>query len=206
MKISLSLIVVIMVAGIAFAGGDDDPKGRGAGSEFLEAEIEAVLAEVRDRELGSFTVGEVEALMGEISIAQQKAAYIQKSAGASFMLPGVGQMKNEAVLNGALLLTADVLVSIGTVVGGYFLLPAELRFDQLDYFNAPMSTIKERWHAQSIAEMLPAVGVAAGGCLVHMVLRVFASKGAAELARERIAEGRVTFEPRLLPGPAGHKQ
>ena len=68
-----------------------------------------------------------------------------------------------------------------------------------------MVTIKERWHSRSIAELLPSVGVTAAGGLVQMVLRVFASKQAADLAQKKIAAGGISFEPTLLsPAPGNH--
>ena len=107
-----------------------------------------------------------------------------------------------------LFLTTNLVVAAGTLIGAYFLLPADLQFDQLDYFYTAFDTIKETWKSHTLVEMLPAMGVMAGGWLVKGGLRLWSAKHAAKLAKENIESGKITFEPTLLmklggPGSMG---
>jgi hypothetical protein len=207
-------LVVLMTAtlatGVLFADGSGYPKmGKhhpmmGMETELLEQELEAVLAGEESTVLGDLTVGEAQALLGEISIAYQKAAYVSKSRTLSMMIPGLGQFKNEDPGMGVLFLSLDVLTGVGTLLGAYFLLPGEVQFDQLNYFNDSFGTIETAWKAQSFVDLLPSLGVLAGGGLVQVVLRGVSSKHAAKLAEQRIASGEVTFEPSLMIMPFAH--
>ena len=173
--------------------------------EMLEQQLEAVLAENEGSVLGDLTVGEAQELLGEISIAYQKAAYVAKSRAASLMLPGMGQFMNDDPGIGALFLSLDLLTGVGTVLGAYFLLPDELQFDQLNYFKDSFGTIETEWKKQSFTDLLPSLGVLAGGGLVQVILRGVSGNHAAKLAEERITAGEITFEPKLsiLPGGPG---
>jgi len=153
--------------------------------------------------LGDFTVGEAQDLLGEISIAYQKAAYVSKSRAASFMLPGMGQFMNEDPGMGALFLSLDVLTGVGTLLGAYFLLPDELQFDQLNYFNDSFQNIENEWKSQSFMDLLPSLGVLAGGGLVQVILRGVAGSHAAKLAEQKIVAGEITFQPKLSILPMG---
>ena len=177
-------------------GKSDDPA-------FLRQEIEAILAAGGGRSLGQLSVEEIHDLLGQLSVARQKDAFVQRSQGMSFMLPGMGQFVNRDPLSGSLFLTADLLVTAGTLVGAYYLLPAELQFSQLNYFTAPYSTIRTRWENQSFVDLLPTMGVLAGGWLVGGAIRYFSARHAGELARRNVADGTVTFEPDLLLLPLG---
>jgi TM2 domain-containing membrane protein YozV len=172
-------------------------------AEFLEQQLEAVLAGEENSVLGELTVGEAQDLLGEISIAYQKAAYVTKSRMLSLMMPGLGQFMNDDPGMGALFLSLDVLTGVGTLLGAYFLLPGELQFDQLNYFKRPYIDIETAWKGQSFVDLLPSLGVLAGGGLVQVILRGVSSKHAANLAEQRIAAGEITFEPRLTILPAG---
>ena len=205
------LLIATVSAGVLFAGSPRQSKMKDHHSnwwmeeELLEQQLKAVLAEQESAVLGDFTVGEAQELLGEISIAYQKAAYVSKSRAASFVLPGMGQFMNDDPGSGALFLSLDVLTGVGTLLGAYFLLPDELQFDQLNYFNDSFSTIENTWKSQSFMDLLPSLGVLAGGGLVQVILRGVSSNHAAKLAEERIAAGEITFEPKLsiLPGGPG---
>lgn len=173
--------------------------------ELLEKQLEAVLAERENAVLGEFTVGEAQELLGEISIAYQKAAYVSKSRTASFILPGMGQFMNDDPGAGTLFLSLDVITGVGALLGMYYLLPDAVQFDQLNYFNDSFQTIENAWKSQSFMDLLPSLGVMAGGGLVQIILRSVSSNHAAKLAEERIAAGEITFEPKLsiLPGGPG---
>ena len=205
------LLIVTVGAGALFAGSPRQSKMRDhhpdwwMEEQLLEQQLEAVLSAKESSVLGDFTVGEAQELLGEISIAYQKAAYVSKSRAASFMLPGMGQFMNDDPGAGALFLSLDLLTGVGTLLGAYFLLPNELQFDQLNYFKDSYDTIENRWKQQSFVDLLPSLGVLAGGGLVQVILRGVSSNHAAKLAEQKIAAGEITFEPKLsiLPGGPG---
>jgi hypothetical protein len=200
-------LTATLATGVLFADserhskmGDHHPM-MGMEAELLEQELEAVLAGEESTVLGDLTVGEAQELLGEISIAYQKAAYVSKSRAMSMMLPGLGQFMNDDPGMGALFLSLDVLTGVGTLLGAYFLLPGEVQFDQLNYFNDSFGTIEAAWKAQSFVDLLPSLGVMAGGGLVQVILRGVSSNHAAKLAERRITAGEVTFEPSLMIMP-----
>jgi len=210
MKRWLVVLLIVMVASGTLSAG---PRGRsqmgdyhpiwGTEEELLQQQLEAVLAGRESSVLGELTVGEAQELLGEISIAYQKAAYVSKSRAASMMLPGVGQFMNDDPGTGALFLSLDLVTGIGTLLGAYFLLPDELQFDQLNYFKESFVNIEDAWKAQSFTDLLPSIGILAGGGLVQAILRGVSSSHAAKLAEQKIAAGEITFEPRLTILPLG---
>jgi hypothetical protein len=207
MKKWLLIVAFLAAAGTLFAGPQRHHRGmygwKGGDLELLQEEIEAILAASGSRTLGDLTVEEARELLGQISVARQKAAFIERSKAMSFMMPGMGQFANRDPLSGSLFLTADLLVTAGTLVGAYFMLPSELQFGELNYFTDSYSTIKNRWEAQSFVDLLPSLGVLAGGWFVSGGIRFFASKHAEKLARRNIADGTITFEPELVLLPVG---
>jgi hypothetical protein len=201
--------ILMLAAGALFAGspghsrrGDHHPM-MGREAELLEEQLDAVLAGEENTVLGELTVGEAQDLLGEISIAYQKAAYVTKSRTMSLMMPGMGQFMNDDPGMGALFLSLDVLTGVGTLLGAYFLLPGELQFGQLNYFTEPYATIETAWKGQSFVDLLPSLGVLAGGGLVQAILRGVSGNHAANLAEQRISAGEITFEPKLAILPVG---
>jgi hypothetical protein len=207
MKKWLIVVILLAAAGTLFAAPDRHKGGmygwKGADLEFLQEEIEAILAANGSKTLGDMTVEEAQELLGQISVARQQAAFIERSKAMSFMMPGMGQFANKDPLSGSLFLTADLLVAAGTLVGAYFLLPSELQFGELNYFTDSYATIKNSWEAQSFVDLLPSLGVLAGGWLLSGGIRFFASKHAEKLARRNIEDGTITFEPELVMIPFG---
>jgi hypothetical protein len=209
MKRWLFVLMLIAAAAAAFAnpGRFPGPHHRGmlapgGDPELLRQELEAILAASGSRTLGDLSVEELHDLLGQISVARQKAAFVNHSRAMSFMLPGLGQFANHDPVSGSLFLSADLLVKAGTLVGAYVLLPEELQFGQLHYFTDSYSLIRDRWEGQSFVDLLPAMGVLAGGWLVEEGLKYFASRHAERLARRNIAEGTLRFEPQLYLLPA----
>lgn len=201
----ISILLLIAVSGSVFAGSKlhhrNTKKGIGD-TDSLSNELENIFTEEKDTKIGDLTFEKLEELYGRISIPLQEAAFIQKSRAASFALPGVGQFINNEPLSGALFLTADIAVIAGTLVGAYLLLPSEL---QLDYLNTPKSQIKETWRAQSVLEMLPSAGIMIGGMLIQSGIRIIASKNAANLAKQNIEDGTITFEPLTFMASHGRR-
>jgi hypothetical protein len=204
MKRLVAIMIVTAIGAVAFAApGGRRPHPASLDEAFLRAEMDQALAGERDTALGTLTVGQLQELLGRLSVAQQKAAFIARSRAMSMMMPGVGQFVNKDALSGALFLTADLALIAGTLVGAYFLLPADLRFDRLDYFNASYADISRRWESHSFVDVLPTLAVLAGGGLLKAVLGGVSAHHAEKLARRNIEEGKITFEPRLVLLPHG---
>jgi hypothetical protein len=161
----------------------------------VQAELGAALEEMSASQLGTLTVGDLARLAARISVAEQKAAYVQRARMASRFLPGVGQFMTGDTVGGSLFLAGDIALMAGTVIGAYALLPSNVQFSSIDYLNDPLGVIRSRWESNSISEYLPSFGVMLGGMIVKGVLGHFASEDAAKKARQNIAEGRVTFTP-----------
>ncbi len=195
----VAVVVCLLAAAGASAGPWKDKK-----SDF-QKEVEDILAQNGSTQIGSMTVADMEKIMGDISIARQKEAYIQRARVASFVMPGVGQFMGGDPVGGSLFIVGDVALFAGTVLGAYFLLPPNVQLSGLDYLNTSLVGIKNAWEANSLLSYLPSVGVMAGGMILKHLFGLWSSKSAAALARQNIADGKITFEPELMPfgGPGG---
>jgi hypothetical protein len=164
---------------------------------------EALAALAADRgssELGSMTVADVEKAVARLSVAMQQEAWIHGSAMASLALPGLGQFMNHAPLGGSLYLAGSAAVAAGTLIGAYYLLPANV---QGNWFTTPIGTLETRFKSNSVVEYLPSIGVLAAGAVVDAVLRCISASGAARLAEHKILDGTVSFEPVLITSGKG---
>ncbi|OHD68639.1 MAG: hypothetical protein A2177_15250 [Spirochaetes bacterium RBG_13_68_11] len=164
---------------------------------------EALAALASDRgasELGSMTVADVEKAVARLSVAMQQEAWIHGSAMASLALPGLGQFLNRAPLGGSLYLAGSAAVAAGTLVGAYFLLPANV---QGNWFTTPIGTIETAFKSNTIVAYLPSLGVMAAGAVVDAVLRCISATGAARLAERKVLDGTVSFEPVLISSGKG---
>jgi len=208
---AVSVFLSLAAALFALPGG---PRGHGPGwmgmgdaqvTADLNAEVSSILDAYSATQIGSMTVADLEKLEGQLSVAIQKEAYVRGAAMASFALPGVGQFRTGDTLGGALFLAGDLALVAGTIVGWYYLLPANVQFGSLDYLNAPFSTIETTWKSNTLAEYLPSIAVAAGGSVAQMLLRAWSARQAEADARAAVQSGKVTFQPELVPlfGPMG---
>ncbi len=164
---------------------------------------EALAALAADRgasELGSMTVADFEKAVARLSVAMQQEAWIHGSATASLALPGLGQFLNRDPLGGSLYLAGSTAVAAGTLVGAYFLLPANV---QGNWFTTPIGTIEAAFKSNSIVAYLPSIGVMAAGAVVDAVLRCISASGAARLAERRVLDGTASFEPVLITSGKG---
>jgi len=198
MRKLMAVALLSVCIGSAFGG-----ENRDAQPGYFKAELESVLAENGGRPIGEFEVAELDVILNELSVAAQKDAYVKQSQMLSFMAPGLGELKNGDVGAGALFLLADTAVAAGTLLGSYFLLPEDLRFSQLDYFNTPYSGIRDQWESHTFMDYLPTMAVLTGGWLVSSGLRCLSAKRAGKAARRSIEEGAVTFEPKVGLAAAG---
>jgi hypothetical protein len=199
-------LIALFLALAAFSASAGDRKA----SKVME-EIQAILHDESAAVPSSLTIGQMESLQERLSVPLQEQAYIVKSAVASLMIPGMGEMLNGDYLGGTLLLTSDVALFAGTIVAAYFLLPSQLQFGSLDYLTTPFSDIHAAWksalQSMTFTQALPMLGVMAGSTILRAVLSGVSSHNARKLAEKRIESGAVTFEPRLflakLGGPMG---
>lgn len=177
--------------GFALAG---DPLGPG---------LDVLAAELGDKKLGDLDGPALAALALKVRTAAFEQAYVRHVAAMSFMMPGAGQFATGDAGGGTLFLASHLALAAGALVGSYYLLPADLRFDRLDYLGAPISTIKTSWEGHSVVDYLPAVGIMAAGMLVDMPLRFLAAKGAAADAVAAVKAGKVGLETQVGPGFMG---
>jgi hypothetical protein len=195
-KILVALLLVSgMLVGVlpgamtaAFAQKAPEPLG-------IEAELNAALQEMASAQLGTLTAADLVKLEERLSVAQQKLQYVQRARRTSFMIPGAGQFMTGDALGGSLFLAGDIAVVAGSLIGAYFLLPTSVQFDNLDYLNAPLSTIETTWKGNSVLSYLPSFGVLLGGAILKGVLGHISAVSAAREARQNIADGKVTFTP-----------
>ncbi|MDA8410122.1 MAG: hypothetical protein M0001_06985 [Treponema sp.] len=203
-----SLAVVLALAASVATFAQMSPHGPRSGGPFFSADplgggLELMAAQLGDKKLGDLDGPALAALAQKVRQAEFERAFVNHAALMSFVIPGSGQFMSGNPGGGAAFLAAQVAVVGGTMAGAYFLLPADLRFDKLDYLGSPMVNIKNTWQAHSIADYLPSFGVMVAGMVVDMPLRYFAAKGAASDARAAIKAGTVKFEPEIGPGFAG---
>ncbi|MDP3178118.1 MAG: hypothetical protein Q8M76_09460 [Spirochaetaceae bacterium] len=184
------------------------PRGRlalPAQGEYAQAEFAAIGEELGTSALGEIRVDQIVSISARMETAISKDAYLRSTTGMSMMMPGFGQLRNGDTLAGAGFLT----LHLGTVAGGmaafYFLMPADLRFDRLDYFSSAHGDIKDAWMAHSIEEYAPAIGAMAAGALLDAGLRLWSAGEAYGSAKEAIDEGRAKLAPIVGPGFLGVK-
>ena len=192
MKRIASLVVLSLLAA-ALLGAEPAP------GPSMKAEISAALEEYSPTELGSLTVGDLQAIADRLAVAHMKAAFVPRSAMMSMMMPGMGQFANGDAAGGALFMAGNIAVTAATIAAAWLLLPADVQPQSL--FVAPLSSFETRLEAHTPLEYLPAAAVVAGGMLLDGILRAASAHHAARLARKNIEEGRVTFEPGA--GPMG---
>jgi hypothetical protein len=190
MKMTLVALLLTATFATAFAKDVLTPQA-------MQQELTAALEQMSGTQIGSLTVGELVKAAERVSLASQKIRYVQRARMASMMLPGTGQFMTGDALGGSLFLAADLAVMAGTMIGAYYLLPASVQFMSFDYMNRPMMDIHTAWLTNSISSYLPSIGVMAGGMVLKGVLGHFAAQGAAIRARANIADGKVTFSPRI---------
>ena len=178
-------LIALFVAVLVPAALGADPM-RGNHEKGYSDEVEALIDEHRDREIGSLTVGELEEMMDRLSISMRKRAYVSHSRMASYLFPGLGQFRNDAPGAGVLFFLGNLALHAGTMIGSYLLLPGDLQFDAIDYLRAPYSEIESAWYAKSFLDLAPSMGVAAGGMMLQGAFRMVSAAHAGKLAKGRI--------------------
>jgi len=186
-KRAVAVVMIVLVA-----GGAAMARPMGREESFVAKEVAKITEEEKSRELASVTIGDLQTWKDRLSAAARKDAYIMRSGGESFVLPGLGQFKNKQAGLGALFLGSHLAVGVGSLLGSYFLLPANLRLDGLDYFNTPVGTIEGTWKAHTLLDYLPSIGVAMAGHLIDLGIRALAAHNARAIALQRVESGAVT--------------
>jgi hypothetical protein len=182
---------------LAWAGS---PHAKLMGS-YEKLELEALRSDLAGKSLGELGGGEVLGWVDRLSIARQKDRWLASSMVASMMLPGRGQFMNGDTAGGSLFAAAHLATVAGSLVAWYYVLPSNLRFDQLNYYSSSLATIKTAWESNSLQGYLPSIGVLAGGMALDMVWRVWSAHGALAEAKAGIDAGRVELQP--WAGPLG---
>ncbi len=199
MKKLLLLIITVATAVSAFADGPVEIRGYEEEDYKVYREEAAVILEAAGNSpIGEFTLIEMKEVALDLSIPFQKMQYVKKSKITSAIFPGIGQFMNDDPVSGTFFLLTDIAVTTGTLIGAYYLLPDELQFDRLNYFRDSSAAINERWDNQSFMDMLPTMGVIAGGIVVSGIVRLISATHAGKLAQKNIAEGKIKFEPKLI--------
>jgi hypothetical protein len=199
MKKLLLFLSAVSIAVSAFAG---EPVGFRAYEkddyQVYREEAAAILETKENYPVGDFTLTEMRSLALDLSIPFQKIQYVKDSKTASAVFPGMGQYMNNDPQNGTLFMLSHITVVAGTLIGAYYMLPDELQFDKLNYISDSYFTINERWENQSIKDMLPSMGILAGGFVVNSIIRYLSSAHAGKLAQKNITEGKIKFEPKII--------
>jgi hypothetical protein len=191
----VTLIAILMPAMIfAMPQGFPGMFNQQAGP-YVKTEISLIEGELGAKKLGDFNVGDLVVLRDRLSVAEQKDKYVDRIASESFFLPGLGQFQVGDTASGVGFLTMDVAAIAGTLVAVYYCLPADLRFDRIDYFRDSVSTIQDAWNGHSFTDYLPAFGAFIGGMIVDQAVRHWASAHARREAVQAVDEGKVQFTP-----------
>ena len=170
---------------------------------YVQAEIGQIQTEMAGQKIGDIDVSALLSLRDRLSVASQKDEYVQRIGLHSFLLPGLGMLETGDTAGGIGFMAADLGVLAGTFIAAYYLLPADLRFDRIDYFNNSYSTINSAWTSHSFTEYFPSIGAVVVGMLLDQTLRHWSAAISRREAAKQIDEDRVTFTPKLGPGFMG---
>jgi hypothetical protein len=178
-------------------------EGRAEAGPFLRAEIGRIQADLQGQTMGDIDAATLFAVRDRLSIASQKDAYVRDIGIRSLLLPGLGQLQVGDTAGGIGFLAADIGVLAGAIVGAYFLLPSDLRFDRIDYFGSSVSSIHSAWNSHSVTEYLPAFGAFMAGMVLDQTLRHWSAAIARREAAAAVESGTVSFTPRIGIGFMG---
>jgi hypothetical protein len=179
------------------------PVIRGDLGPYEKAEILGIQDELGAQKIGDIEIATLLSVRDRLSVAQQKDEYVRSAGIHSLLLPGLGQLEQGDTGAGIGFLVADLAVIAGTVIGAYYLLPADLRFDRIDYFGSNFTTINNAWSGHSFTDYLPAFAALIGGMVVDQTIRHWSAADARRGAARAIDAGRVQVTPRLGTGFMG---
>ncbi len=160
-------------------------------------EIIAILEEAGDTSLSDLVVSDLLRVADLASVAHQQQMHIRKSSGLSLFVPGLGQFVNGKTGTALGFFAADFAIHGTGAVLGYLLLPASVKFANLNYLQTPIIVIEDRWKGLTVAEFLPSAAVAISASILSIIVRHAASRNAHDLAIQAVEDGTVVFEPVL---------
>ncbi len=203
-------VCVVVGAGGAFAQpawqqhrGEEPEIAFSLSGPYAKAELGAIRTELGDQAFGDLTLARLAPFWTRLNLALSKDQYLERVSKMSMLLPGAGQFKNGDTSKGVGFLSLHAVAVTGTLAGFYFLLPSDLRFDRLDYFNTAFRDIHDAWEAHSFNDYLPSIGALVAGTLLDMGIRFWAAGDAYAGAREAVDSGRAELKPVIGPGFLG---
>lgn len=174
--------------------------GSGAGS-YLEAESSSIEKELLTTKPSDLTFAAIRPYKDRLSIAAQEDEYVKKMSALSFKVPGSGQLKMGDKVGGAAFASLHFALLLGQTVGSFLLLPKDLR--QIDYLHQPIRDVIDAYERHNTQDFSPSIEITTGCILADLALMTWSSTQAEREAKERIDQGRQTFEPRVGPGFLG---
>ncbi len=226
----LFALIVVMVASSALFGQDWPGEGPGAWGEgggpgfaagnrgmgmaagmpgqrdrahYLRAELKAIETELGGSKFGELSLEALKPYRDRLAVAEARDVYVAGLALSSFIMPGSGQFRLGDTGAGAAFLSGHLAVVTAGILGFYFLLPSDLRFNHLNYLDSSLTDISSAWNGHSIRDYLPAAGVAFGSMALDMAIRYWSARSAVDLGRAAVDSGKVKLEPRIFPGFMG---
>lgn len=197
LAISATAYAQPMMRGIGWGMGEHDLILSG---EYTRAELNALESELGARPFGELSLNELVPYWARVEAAIRKDVYIRSTAAMSMHFPGAGQIRNGDTAEGIGFIAMHAGTIAGTLAGWYYLLPADLRFDKLDYFSSSKETIRDAWMAHSLQDFLPSMGVMFAGMLVDGGIRYWSSISAMNGAKAAVESGTARLGPLVGPG------
>lgn len=170
---------------------------------YVKAELAAVKTNLGDKPIGELTLNQLSPYWDNMNLAISKDNYLNEAYMMSFMMPGAGQLRNGDALEGLGFMALNVSVIAGTLIGSYFLLPADLRFDKMNYFSSSFKTIGDTWYNHSLNDYLPSIGTMLLGCIIDFGIRFWSASDAYSDSKTAIDSGKVKVEPQIGFGYLG---
>jgi hypothetical protein len=208
MKRCLPVLLLLALPALLFANPGFVPFAtgrvmRGDVGPYEKSEILTIQDELGARKIGDIEIATLLSVRDRLSVAQQKDEYVRDAGIRSFLLPGLGQLQQGDTASGIGFLALDLAVITGTFLGAYYLLPADLRLDRIDYFGSNFSAINNAWCSHSFTDYLPAFAALVGGMVVDQTIRHWSAATARRGAARAIDDGRVQVTPRIGTGFMG---
>jgi hypothetical protein len=204
------VVCVAVGAGGAFAqpawrnhGGADPEIAFSLSGPYARAELDSIRSELGEEEFGDLTLARLAPYWTRLNLALSKDQYLERASTLSMILPGAGQFENGETSSGVGFLSLHLAAVTGTLAGFYFLLPADLRFDRLDYLDTSFRDIRDAWEAHSFNDYLPSIGALVAGTLLDLGIRCWASNDAYAGARSAVESGKAELKPAVGPGFLG---
>jgi len=186
-----ALLGVLLTGALLFAQGGMYKKYGLDPALILEA-----VPDAHNKTLDQLTLKERLDINAVVSIALQEKAYIKHAQMASFVLPGAGQVLTGQYGAAAIFGGVQLLISGASAVGLWYLMPADLK--NYSHSHAEHKALLRSYMTDDrIMELLPAMGVSAGGTILSLLNRAISAKQARSSAEKNITEGKIEFAPYL---------